>query len=96
MAEVHFVNTLAVGGTGMLAEVSRSIRVHGSDSKGPKQIANRNPGSRQDINRQTVILDWVNEPAGRRWLSNTEISGGVIEAVRNPFEQIIVVGSLND
>ena len=86
MAEVHFVNTLVVGGTGMLAEASRFIRVHGSDSKGPKQIANR----------QTVILGWVNEPAGRRWLSNTEISGGVIEAVRNPFEQIIVVGSLND
>lgn len=84
----HLESKLKAGG--------RSIRVHGSASKDPTQMGNRNPGSRQDINRQTVILGWVNEPAGRRWLMNAEISGGVIEAVRNPSKQIIMVGSLDD
>ncbi len=74
----------------------RSIRIHGADSRDPAVLAKRDPNPRPDVCRQTVILGWVNQTEGRRWLSNDEISDAVIAAVMEPEQQIGVAGVLDD
>jgi hypothetical protein len=74
----------------------RSIRIHGADSRDPAILAKRDPNPRPNVNRQTVILGWVNQTEGRRWLTNDEISDAVIAAVAEPERQVVVAGTLDD
>ncbi|MEE9453418.1 MAG: hypothetical protein V3V13_03405 [Paracoccaceae bacterium] len=84
----HLESKLVTGG--------RSVRIYGSVAKDLAKLATISPDPRPDITRQTVILGWINAPAGRRWLTNTEISDGVIDAVQNAARSRIVVGVFND
>ncbi|QBY01547.1 hypothetical protein E2K80_13110 [Rhodophyticola sp. CCM32] len=71
----------------------RSIRVHGSLSADLQTRAARDPNPRPDIARQVVILGWHPEPGGgKRWLSNDEISAGVIAAIREPVFEALTIG----
>ncbi len=74
----------------------RSIRIHGASSRKPEVKAARDPNPRSDVQRQTVILGWVNEGETRRWLTNDEISDAVIEAVQCPACKDVVAGVLDD
>ena len=78
----------------LLKPGGRSIRVHGCESADPKVREKVNAGSRTDINRQTVILGWINQPEGARWLTHSEISQGVIHTINSPQLKNFVVGSL--
>ncbi len=81
----------------LLPADGRSIRVHGARSADPEVLRSRDPDPRADLRRQTVILGWRPDPAGeggRRWLTDDEISGGVIEAVLSPAASRIVVGEV--
>lgn len=79
-----------------LNPAGRSIRVHGAKSKDPAQLNARNTGTRSDIVRQTVILGWVNDPDGRRWLNNDEICKSVISAIDDAAGPVIICGTLDD
>ncbi|WP_375550567.1 hypothetical protein [Rhodophyticola porphyridii] len=71
----------------------RSIRVHGSRSADPHTRAARDPDPRPDVARQVVILGWHPEPGdGQRWLSNAEISAGVVAAIREPVFEALTIG----
>lgn len=85
---------LAAGLEGLLPTAARTIRVHGSDSRDPARRAERDPNPRADLRRQTVILGWVNEPEGRRWLTDAEISSAVIRAIDRPGENTVIAGAL--
>jgi hypothetical protein len=74
----------------------RSIRIHGALSRKPAVKAARDPNPRPDVQRQIVILGWVNEGETRRWLTNDEISDAVIEAVQHPARKDVVAGVLDD
>jgi hypothetical protein len=73
----------------------RSIRVHGSNSRDPAVRARRDPDPRRDVRRQTVILGWVAEPGGVRWLAHDEICAAVIRAIETPAEETVVAGTLD-
>ena len=73
----------------------RSILVHGSAARDPAILAKQAPPLRPDIQRQDVILGWVNLPNGRRWLSNEEISNAVIEAVDMPAQKVFIAGTVD-
>ncbi|MBO6717285.1 MAG: hypothetical protein JJ913_04935 [Rhizobiaceae bacterium] len=77
-----------------LAPGGRSIRVHGSNSRDPAVRSKRDPDPRDDVRRQTVILGWVNEPGGARWLTHEEISAAVIRAIESPGDEVVVAGGL--
>ena len=57
-------------------------------------MARRNPNPRSDVRRQTVILGWVFDINGQRWLTNDEISQAAVEAVEHPELKIIVAGTV--
>jgi hypothetical protein len=76
----------------LLVKGGRSIRVHGCESADPITRKKRDAGTRTDINRQTVVLGWINETGARRWLSHDEISAGVIRAVQNSGLATSIVG----
>ena len=82
-----FEDTLRPGG--------RVIRVHGSASADPSVMRRRDPTPRGDVTRQIVILGFHPDetaPEGRRWLSDAEISGGVIAALRDPSLTALTIG----
>ncbi|MCF6321456.1 MAG: hypothetical protein L3J32_06770 [Rhizobiaceae bacterium] len=77
-----------------LNDKGRSIRIHGCASRDPEILIKRNaPGSSQ-ISRQTIILGWVNDPQGQRWLLDEEISTAVIEGVKHPRRKQITAGTV--
>ncbi len=79
-----------------LAPYARVIRVHGALSADPKVHASREPDPRPGIWRQSVILGWHPDPAARdrkRWLTDAEISGGLIEALETPDPSPLIVGT---
>lgn len=43
-----------------------------------------------NLNYKKIILGFVNENSGSRWLSNTEISNGVIDAINKEADSFIV------
>lgn len=75
-----------------LAPDARVIRVHGSQSMDPSVRAARDPAPRPDLRRQVVILGWHHAPGGRRWLSDAEISAGVLAAHDHPALEALIVG----
>ncbi len=77
----------------LLKPGGRSIRIHGANSLEPAKRRLRDPDPRPDIARQTVILGWVESGAGKRWLTHSEISQGVISAIRQPNKELLVVGN---
>lgn len=82
-----FEDTVRTGG--------RVIRVHGSASADPKVLRRRDPDPRSDVTRQIVILGYHPDdgaPDGRRWLSDAEISGGVVAALRDSALVALTVG----
>jgi hypothetical protein len=72
----------------------RSIRVHGSAAGDPGKGLTTDPAPRDGIVRQNVVLGWVSEGTGRRWLTHEEISRGVMKAFETPRELAFVVGTL--
>lgn len=73
----------------------RVIRLHGSLSADPATRAQRDPDPREDVAQQVVILGYHPDPAaeeGKRWLSDAEISGGVIAAIRDPALEALTIG----
>ncbi len=73
----------------------RVIRVHGSLAADPVIRRLRDPDPRSDVNRQVVILGYHPDEAadeGKRWLSDIEISGGVIAAIKDPELKALTVG----
>jgi len=83
---------LVEGLEALLPPGGRSIRLHGAASGDPSVLAQRNPGPRDDIPRQTVVIGWMPDGAGRRWLTHSEISGGVIAAFDAPETPLVTVG----
>lgn len=84
----HCEDTLTPGG--------RVIRVHGALSADRGMRARRQPDRRQDVAQQIVILGYHPEPdaeGGKRWLTDDEISGGVIAALRDPSLEALTIGS---
>jgi hypothetical protein len=82
-----FEDTVRTGG--------RIVRVHGSASADPQVLRRRDPDPRKDVARQIVILGYHPDdtaPEGRRWLSDAEISGGVIAALRDVALTALTVG----
>jgi hypothetical protein len=78
-----------------LAPGARVIRVHGSRSMDPAVRAARDPDPRPGLQRQVVILGWHPHPAapeGQRWLTDAEISAGVLAAVDHPALEALIVG----
>jgi hypothetical protein len=74
----------------------RVIRVHGSLAADPVIRRLRDPDPRSDVGRQVVILGYHPDDTGvegKRWLSDIEISGGVIAAVRDPDLKALTVGA---
>jgi hypothetical protein len=79
----------------LLAPGARVIRVHGSRSIDPAVRAARDPDPRPGLRRQVVILGWHPDPAapeGQRWLTDAEISAGVLAAVDHPALEAVIVG----
>lgn len=72
----------------------RSIRVHGAKSADPAIRAQRDPNPRPGLARQTVILGWFG-PA-KRWLTDEEISQGVIAALEAPAVRTLIVGDMGN
>lgn len=73
----------------------RVIRVHGSASADPSVRRRREPDPRGDVSRQVVILGFHPDdtaPEGRRWLTDAEISGGIIAALRDRALTALTVG----
>lgn len=84
-----FENLLIPGG--------RSIRIHGSAAGDPAEGIKTDPvTSRGDIIRQHVVLGWVQETEGRRWLSNDEISEGVFKAFKSTESRAMIIGQLHE
>jgi hypothetical protein len=80
----------------LLVENGRSIRVHGSTAGDPTEGVKTDPlPPRDDIIRQNVVLGWVEETNGRRWLTDNEISEGALAAFNNPERSSIVVGQVD-
>lgn len=82
-----FEDTVRAGG--------RVIRVHGAASADPSVRRRRDPDPRGDVSRQVVILGFHPDDAardGRRWLTDAEISGGVIAALRDSALSALTVG----
>ena len=77
----------------LLVSGGRSIRIHGSASINREIRAQTDPDPRADVKRQTVVLGWHETGSGKRWLSNEEISKGVISAIRQPEKETLVVGN---
>jgi NADPH:quinone reductase-like Zn-dependent oxidoreductase len=78
-----------------LAPGARLIRVHGSRSTDPAVRALREPDPRAGLRRQVVILGWHHDPQapdGQRWLTDAEISAGVLAAVDHPALEALIVG----
>ena len=78
----------------LLAPGARSIRVHGSAAGDPRNGVQTDPLAPAHIVRQDVVLGWVNEPPGRRWLTNREISQGALDAFHDPAKRAWIVGEL--
>jgi hypothetical protein len=79
----------------LLAPGARSIRVHGSATGDPAGGVSSDPAPPAGVRRQDVVLGWVNEPGGRRWLTNAEICAGVLEALDRPERRAAIVGTLS-
>ena len=79
----------------LLAPGARSIRVHGSAAGDPARGVRTDPAPPAGVRRQDVVLGWVNEPSGRRWLTDEEICAGVIEALDRPDRRAAIVGTLS-
>lgn len=78
----------------LLAVGARSIRVHGSAAGDPSAGIKADPPPPAHAVRQHVVLGWVNGPGGRRWLTDQEISAGVLAALDDPAAAPRVVGTL--
>ncbi len=76
-----------------LVENGRAIRVHGSRVKMPTVLPF---GARTDIIRQNIILGWINGVSGRRWLTNEEISQGVMGVILDATQFKTIVGTCDD
>jgi len=76
----------------LLKSGGRSIRIHGAKSLEPANLRQRNPDPRPDVTHQNVILGWKGSIDDKRWLTNTEIRGGVITALTRPNKKTIIVG----
>jgi hypothetical protein len=79
----------------LLAPGARSVRVHGSAAGDPAAGVRTDPAPPAGVRRQDVVLGWVNEPAGRRWLTDEEICAGVLEALAHPERRAAIVGTLS-
>lgn len=60
----------------LMAPGARSIRVHGSATGDPGGGVRTDPPPPQGLARQDIVLGWVSEPAGRRWLTHHEDQPG--------------------
>jgi len=80
-----FENLLFPGG--------RSIRIHGSASMEIDARAKVDPIPRKDIQRTIVVLGWIEDGTTRRWLTNREISDGVINAIETPLQETVIIGT---
>lgn len=78
----------------LLRAGARSIRVHGSAAGDPRRGIRTDPAPPPHVVRQDVVLGWVNAAQGRRWLTDEEISRGVIEAYEDPGQTARIVGEL--
>lgn len=75
----------------------RSVRIHGASSADPVVKARRNPGPRDDISRQTVILGWSGARGGAwRWLTHAEISAAAIAAFEAPARETVIAGGFDE
>jgi len=79
----------------LLVPGGRIIRVLGSRAMDPVVRAARTPQPRPGLRRQDVILGWHPDPAaanGQRWLTDAEISAGVMAALDHPALTALIVG----
>ncbi|MBS0359511.1 MAG: hypothetical protein JSS53_09595 [Proteobacteria bacterium] len=79
----------------LLIKDGRSIRIHGSAVGDPAEGIKTDPIPRTDIFRQNVVLGWIDESNGQRWLTNHEISEGVLTAFKYPEKTSIIVGHID-
>jgi NAD(P)-dependent dehydrogenase (short-subunit alcohol dehydrogenase family) len=79
----------------LLAPGARSLRVHGSAAGDPGYGIRTDPAPPAHVSREDVVLGWVNEPGGRRWLTHEEICTGVLQALDDPQRRPRIVGVLS-
>lgn len=73
---------------------SKTIRILGSSYGDPRLLLKNDSHIRDDLERQYVILGCVkNNKNFQRWLTNTEISNGVLEAYKNN-KSVHLIGEL--
>ena len=78
----------------LLAPGARSIRVHGSAAGDPRSGIGTDPPPPAHAIRQDVVLGWIDQPGGRRWLTHEEIGRGVLAALDDPQRRPWIVGEL--
>ena len=80
----------------VLMEGGRSIRVHGSSVGDPSNGVQTDPSPPSGVLRQDVVLGWIaKENGARRWLTDDEISAGVLTAFHEPQTRSLVVGQVS-
>jgi hypothetical protein len=100
---IGWIRSYAVEARDIVAEVlnagpftSRFFDVVGSASSNPLLMAQERPGRFAGLPRvayRTIILGFVLTPGGSRWLTDEEISNGVLQAVEHD-ETCAVVGTV--
>lgn len=97
---VCWIHSTAPGAPGVLAEVlgrqdtpCRLFRVRGSTTRNPS-VPDRHDAllgeAGPPLLYRRVILGFESEDGGSRWLADSEIASGVIQAVRSDAEQTVV------
>ncbi|MDD9900081.1 MAG: hypothetical protein OXT65_03805 [Alphaproteobacteria bacterium] len=80
----HFETMLEIGG--------RSIRVYSSTAGDPAYGLRIDPPPRKDITRQSIVLGWIKDNGHKRWLTDNEISHGIVSTYNQPEKPYYVVG----
>ncbi len=68
----------------------RSIRIHGSAALAPGALARIDPPAPPHLRRQRILLG----RKGARWLTDEEISAGLLEAIDAPGRDPLIVGDI--
>ncbi|RME14453.1 MAG: hypothetical protein D6801_09245 [Alphaproteobacteria bacterium] len=66
----------------------RSIRIHSSAALADGALARIDPPAPPQVRRQRVLLG----RRGTRWLTDAEISAGLLEAIATPERDVLIVG----
>lgn len=84
----------ALAAADTVASGGRIVHVLGSASHEPSALGSDALRQQHRVRYQRVVLGFVVEPGGSRWLTDAEISAGALAAIDNPAADPYVVGQL--